>query len=176
MFGEGNARAALMFVGEQPGDAEDRQGHPFVGPAGRVLHEAMIEAGIDPGAAYITNAVKHFKFVLRGKRRIHAKPRVIELRACRPWLAAEIAQVRPNLIVALGASAARTLLGSTFRLSRHRGEVIKCDLAAHVIATVHPSSILRTPSDAARHAAMRSFVEDLRRVKHELSILRERRD
>ncbi|MBV8372107.1 MAG: UdgX family uracil-DNA binding protein [Candidatus Eremiobacteraeota bacterium] len=171
VFGEGKASASLMFVGEQPGDAEDRQGHPFVGPAGRVLHDAMQQAGIDPRAVYITNAVKHFKFVVRGKRRIHAKPKVLEIQACRPWLAAEIDRVRPHLVVALGASAAQSLLGPKFRLTQHRGEVQACDLAPRVMATVHPSSILREPDDAARHQAMRDFVTDLRVIMRRMEDL-----
>ncbi len=150
-----------MFVGEQPGDTEDREGHPFVGPAGRLLRRAMERAGIDARDAYLTNAVKHFKFVRRGKRRIHAKPKVIELRACRPWLEAEIAVVRPRLVVALGSSAAQTLLGPSFRVTQRRGEIIDSDVWGRVAATVHPSSILRSPDAAARHRAMREFVGDL---------------
>ncbi len=164
VFGEGKARAKLMFVGEQPGDSEDREGHPFVGPAGKLLRKAMSEAGIDERSVYITNAVKHFKFIERGKRRIHNKPRVIEIRACRPWLEAEIETVRPEIVVALGATAAQALLGSGFRLTEHRGEIFASDLAKHVIATVHPSSILRARDDDARHAELARFVDDLKAI------------
>jgi uracil-DNA glycosylase len=167
VFGEGPARAKLMFVGEQPGDSEDREGHPFVGPAGRILHEGIAAAGIDLRAIYITNAVKHFKFVQRGKRRIHATPKVYEVRACRPWLEAEIRVVRPALVVALGATAAQTLLGSGFRLTKHRGEVLQSDLAGRVMATLHPSAILRAPDAEARDEAMRGFVADLKVVARE---------
>ncbi len=163
VFGEGSARAKTMFVGEQPGDSEDREGHPFVGPAGKLLRNAMLEAGIEPKGVYITNAVKHFKFVMRGKRRIHAKPRVIEIRACRPWLEAEIRQVKPSLVVALGATAAQTLLGSAFRLTQHRGEMLSSPLAPRIIATVHPSSILRA-TDEDRHREMLQFIQDLKIV------------
>ncbi|HYZ15052.1 MAG TPA: UdgX family uracil-DNA binding protein, partial [Candidatus Acidoferrum sp.] len=156
--------AYVMFVGEQPGDSEDREGHPFVGPAGKLLRRAMVEAGIDPADAYITNAVKHFKYIWRGKRRIHNKPKVTEIRACRPWLEAEIKLVRPNVVVALGATAAQALLGSAFRLTAHRGELLASDLAPRVIATVHPSSILRAPDDDARHVEMAEFIADLRCV------------
>jgi uracil-DNA glycosylase family protein len=169
VFGEGPARAKLMFVGEQPGDSEDREGHPFVGPAGRILHEGIAAAGIDLRAIYITNAVKHFKFVQRGKRRIHATPKVYEIRACRPWLEAEIRVVRPALVVALGATAAQTLLGSGFRLTKHRGEVLQSDLAGRVMATLHPSAILRAPDAGARDEAMRGFVADLKAVAREAS-------
>lgn len=164
VFGEGAAHAAVMFVGEQPGDSEDKEGHPFVGPAGRLLDRALQEAGISRTETYITNAVKHFKFIWRGKRRIHNKPRQIEIRACRPWLDAEVKAVRPRVVVALGATAAQALLGSTFRLTQHRGEPIASDLPMPVIATVHPSSILRAPDDETRHAEMAKFVDDLRRV------------
>ncbi len=164
VFGEGPAHARVMFVGEQPGDSEDREGHPFVGPAGKLLRRAMVEAGIEPREAYITNAVKHFKFIWRGKRRIHNKPKVTEIRACRPWLEAEIKLVRPEIVVALGATAAQALLGSSFRLTAHRGEVVSSDLAPRVIATVHPSSILRAPDDEARHVEMVEFIGDLKRV------------
>lgn len=164
VFGEGKARAELMFVGEQPGEGEDRAGHPFVGPAGMLLRKTMQQAGIDPKGAYITNAVKHFKFVERGKRRIHAKPKTIEVQACSPWLEAEIALVKPQLVVALGATAAQALLGSAFRLTKHRGEVIASPLAPRVIATVHPSSILRAPNPDRRHRELALFLEDMRTV------------
>lgn len=164
VFGEGKARASLMLVGEQPGDREDIEGHPFVGPAGKLLHRALDEAGIDPKSAYITNAVKHFKYVVRGKRRIHNKPRTIEIRACAPWLEAEIEAVKPKIVVALGATAAQALLGSGFKLTQHRGEVHESALAARVLATVHPSAILRARDDESRHREYAMFVEDLRIV------------
>jgi uracil-DNA glycosylase family protein len=166
VFGEGPVHAKLLFVGEQPGDSEDLQGHPFVGPAGRVLHEGMAAAGIDPDAVYITNAVKHFKFVQRGKRRIHATPKVYEIRACRPWLEAELKVVKPSLVVALGATAAQTLLGPTFRLTQHRGEILRSDLADKIMATLHPSVILRLP-DEDRDEAMRGFIADLKAAAKE---------
>jgi uracil-DNA glycosylase len=159
----------LMFVGEQPGDSEDLAGHPFVGPAGRVLHDGFQAAGIDPKDAYITNAVKHFKFVLRGKRRIHATPKVHEIRACRPWLEAELKVVRPSLVVALGATAAQAILGSGFRLTKHRGEIIDSELAGRVLATLHPSAILRAPDRDARDEAMRGFIADLKIVACEVA-------
>lgn len=162
VFGEGKAPAKLMFIGEQPGDIEDRTGHPFVGPAGQLLRKAMVEAGIDPDATYITNAVKHFKYIVRGKRRIHVKPKVIEVEACEPWLEAEIKLVQPEIVVALGATAAQALLGSRFRLTQHRGEFQSCDLAPRVIATVHPSSILRAPDPETRRREMALFVRDLK--------------
>jgi uracil-DNA glycosylase len=164
VFGEGDAGAAVIFVGEQPGDQEDRQGRPFVGPAGRVLDEALVEAGIDRATTYVTNAVKHFKWQARGKRRIHAKPAWSELAACRPWLEAELAVVRPRVLVCLGATAAQSLLGRQFRVTRQRGEWVESDLAEHVTATIHPSAILRQQDDEARHREMRAFVEDLQLV------------
>jgi DNA polymerase len=163
VFGEGAARAWLMFVGEQPGDEEDRSGHPFVGPSGKLLRKAMHDAGITARDAYITNAVKHFKFIERGKRRIHAKPKVAEIRACEPWLEAEIAVVRPQLVVALGATAAQTLLGSAFRLTKHRQELIPSKWGP-VVATMHPSSILRAPDSESRARELRHFLDDLRFV------------
>jgi DNA polymerase len=168
VFGEGRARAPLMLVGEEPGDAEDVQGHPFVGPAGKLLHAAMGEAGIAERDAYVTNAVKHFKFVERGKRRIHVAPRRLEVKACFPWLEAEIAAVRPRLVVALGATAARALLGPSFRLTAHRGRAFATDLGPQVIATVHPSAILRAPDDETRHRQRAAFVADLRRIARAL--------
>jgi DNA polymerase len=164
VFGEGDAHAVAMFVGEQPGDAEDRAGHPFVGPAGKLLRDAMAEAGIDPERAYITNAVKHFKFVERGKRRIHAKPNRIEVRACEAWLQAEIAVVKPQVLVALGATAAQALFGPSFRVTAERGRDVPTTLAPHAFATVHPSSILRAPDPEARHSELARFVDDLRIV------------
>ena len=163
VFGEGPPRARLMFVGEQPGDREDLEGRPFVGPAGQLLRESLTRAGIVAADAYITNAVKHFKFIERGKRRIHATPKIIEIRACEPWLEAEIAQVKPELVVALGATAARVLLGNTFRLTQHRREIHSSRYAPRVTATVHPSSILRA-DDADRAAQTAEFVEDLRYI------------
>lgn len=165
VFGEGKARAALMLVGEQPGNSEDLQGHPFVGPAGALLRKAMAQAGIEPKSVYVTNAVKHFKFVERGKKRIHQKPKSIEIQACEPWLQAEIRLIRPQLVVALGATAAQVLLGSSFRLTKHRGELFASELAPRVTATVHPSSILRAPDDRTRRREMGKFLEDLRRIK-----------
>jgi len=164
VFGEGAAGSVVMFVGEQPGDREDREGRPFVGPAGRVFDEGLAAAGIDRELAYVTNAVKHFKWQARGKRRIHAKPAWSELAACRPWLDAELAVVRPKVLVCLGATAAQSLLGRQFRVTRQRGEWIESDLAEHVTATIHPSSILRQRDDESRHAEMESFVRDLRKV------------
>jgi DNA polymerase len=155
----------MMMVGEQPGDNEDRLGHPFVGPAGRILHRAMEEAGIDQRQVYVTNAVKHFKFVERGKRRIHAKPKTIEIRACKPWLEAEIAVIRPALILALGATAAQSLLGSSFRLLANRGKLIAATLPHPVMATIHPSAILRAPDDRTRRRELGKFVEDLEAAK-----------
>lgn len=164
VFGEGPARAKVVFVGEQPGDVEDRAGHPFVGPAGTLLRKAMSQAGIEPKSAYITNAVKHFKFIERGKKRIHQKPKTIEIQACEPWLEAEIRKVRPQVVVALGATAAQALLGNKFRLTKHRGQILTSPLAPQVLATVHPSSILRAPDSATRHREMSKFLEDLRQV------------
>jgi DNA polymerase len=153
-----------MLVGEQPGDREDIEGRPFVGPAGRILDEALAAAGIDRDATYVTNAVKHFKWVARGKRRIHAKPTWSETMACRPWLEAEIAVVRPRVLVCLGAVAAQSLLGKQFRVTKQRGEWIESDLAARVTATIHPSAILRQRDAEARHAELARFVDDLRKV------------
>jgi uracil-DNA glycosylase len=151
-----------MLVGEEPGDSEDRAGRPFVGPAGKLLHRAMETAGIALRDTYVTNAVKHFKFIERGKRRIHQKPRTLEIRACKPWLDAEIELVRPSLIIALGATAAQALLGTGFRLLANRGRIITGQLTVPVLATIHPSAILRAPDSETRHAEMRKFVRDLR--------------
>jgi DNA polymerase len=164
VFGEGRADAKVMFVGEQPGNDEDLQGRPFVGPAGRLLDDALKEAGIDRRQMYITNVVKHFKWQLRGKRRIHEKPKEKEIMACMPWLEAEIATVKPKVIVALGATAAQALLGKDFRVTRRRGEFIKSPLAPTVMATVHPSSILRMPDDQSRRSERERFVADLKEV------------
>jgi DNA polymerase len=163
VFGEGPARADLMLVGEQPGDQEDKAGRPFVGPAGRILEQALDEAGIDRATVYVTNTVKHFKWEARGKRRIHQKPNAAEVSACRPWLDSEIEAVQPKIVVALGAVAAQALLGREFRVSRQRGEVVAWPDGRLVTATVHPSSILRAP-DERRAAEMAAFVDDLRTV------------
>jgi DNA polymerase len=152
-----------MLVGEQPGDREDKEGRPFVGPAGRLLDEALDEAGIDRRLAYVTNVVKHFKWIGRGKRRIHQKPNWSEIAACRPWLEAELAVVRPQVLVCLGATAAQALLGRDFRVTRQRGELVESELAPNALATVHPSSILRA-DDAEREAEYAAFVDDLRVV------------
>jgi DNA polymerase len=153
-----------MLVGEQPGDKEDLAGRPFVGPAGRLLDEALGEAGIDRSRTYVTNAVKHFKWQGRGKRRIHQKPTWSESVACRPWLETELETVRPRVVVALGATAAQSLLGKDFRVTKQRGELLESSLAEHVVATVHPSSILRQQDDDAREAECAAFVADLRVV------------
>jgi DNA polymerase len=168
VFGEGAQASEVMFVGEQPGDQEDRAGRPFVGPAGRVLDEGMEAAGIDRRSAYVTNAVKHFKWQARGKRRIHQKPNAFEQAACRPWLEAELEAVRPRVLVLLGATAAQSLLGSSFRVTKMRGVPVASDLAPTVLATVHPSSILRAPDEEARRQAMADFVSDLRVVAEAL--------
>lgn len=171
VFGEGSARARMMLVGEQPGDSEDRLGHPFVGPAGKLLDRALGEAGIERRQVYVTNAVKHFKFVERGKRRIHAKPKTIEIRACQPWLQAEISVLHPSLIVALGATAAQSLLDSSFRLLANRGRVISDLLPTPVLATIHPSAILRATDDKSRHREMSKFIEDLIAARDALPVL-----
>jgi uracil-DNA glycosylase family protein len=164
VFGEGGRRAKLMLIGEQPGNEEDLSGKPFVGPAGRLLDEALELAGIDRRLAYVTNVVKHFKWEARGKRRIHKKPNSAEIDACRPWLEAEIATIKPKAIVCLGATAAQALLGKDFRVTKRRGEFIESPLAPFVTATVHPSSILRAPDDETRRAEMHRFVNDLKKV------------
>ncbi len=169
VFGEGPRKAEVMLVGEQPGDAEDLAGHPFVGPAGRLLDAALAEAGIDRRQVYVTNVVKHFKWEPRGKRRIHAKPNAAEIGACRPWLEVEIALVKPRVLVCLGATAAQALLGRSFKVSRQRGTLVPSPLAPIVTATVHPSSILRAPDDETRREEMRRFVQDLRQVAREIS-------
>jgi uracil-DNA glycosylase family protein len=164
VFGEGRAAAEVMLVGEQPGNDEDLEGHPFVGPAGRILSDALEQAGIDRTRTYVTNVVKHFKWEPRGKRRIHKKPNAGEIGACRPWLDSEIAVVHPRIIVLLGATAAKALLGNSFKVSMDRGRFVESSLAPLVTATVHPSSILREPDSTARREAMRAFVKDLRKV------------
>src|SRR5438876_1384286 len=163
VFGEGAAHASVMFVGEQPGDKEDLAGHPFVGPAGRVLDEALAEVGIDRKRVFVTNAVKHFKWRASGKRRLHEQPNGTEIAACRMWLELELQLVKPDIVVALGATAAQALLGPAFRVTRDRGKVVASPLAPRVVATVHPSSILRAP-DQTRDEEMRAFVRDLRFV------------
>ncbi len=170
VFGEGAAASRVMFVGEQPGDEEDRTGHPFAGPAGRLLDTALEEAGIDRTQAYVTNVVKHFKWEARGKRRIHAKPNAVEIAACVPWLAAELEAVKPRILVCLGATAAQALLGRQFRVTADRGKWIESTLAPYVTATVHPSSILRSPGGETRRAAMAHFVADLRLVAQALQL------
>jgi uracil-DNA glycosylase family protein len=158
-----------MFVGEQPGDKEDLEGKPFVGPAGALLDKALVEAGIDRTKVYVTNAVKHFKWEQRGKRRIHKKPNAAEIAACRPWLDAEISVLKPRVVVCLGATAAQALLGPDFRVTQRRGEFVESPLAPLVMATVHPSSILRAPDDETRHEEMRRFVADLKKLSRVLS-------
>ena len=178
VFGEGLKRARVMLVGEQPGDREDRAGKPFVGPAGRELDKALEKVGIARDDVYITNVVKHFKFEERGRRRIHQTPKRFEIDACRPWLDAELEQVEPDALVLLGATAAKALLGSSFRLTQHRGEVLPTELAplvpdwVIVSATVHPSAILRAPDDEARQAQREAFTEDLRAVARAVAELR----
>jgi uracil-DNA glycosylase len=169
VFGEGAKKAQLMFVGEQPGNDEDLAGKPFVGPAGKLLDAALEAAGIDRRTVYVTNVVKHFKWEPRGKRRIHAKPNSVEISACLPWLNAELSVVKPDVLVCLGATAAQALLGKQFRVTQHRGEFIESPLAPRVMATVHPSSILRAPDEETRHAEKRRFVEDLKRAAKAIS-------
>lgn len=166
VFGEGSSNARIMMVGEQPGDQEDRMGRPFVGPAGRILDLALSKAGIERSEVYVTNVVKHFKWspAERGKRRIHKKPRYSEIHACRPWLDAELEAVRPQILVCLGASAAQSLLGREFRVSQQRGQIVESTLAPYVIATVHPSSILRAQDENSRHFQMEAFIRDLKKV------------
>jgi uracil-DNA glycosylase family protein len=164
VFGEGARRAEVMLVGEQPGDKEDLAGRPFVGPAGRLLDEALEEAGIDRAQTYVTNAVKHFKWQGRGKRRIHQKPSWSESTACRPWLEAELEIVEPRVLVALGATAAQSLLGRDFRVTQHRGELLASPLAENVTATIHPSAILRQQDDRSRQTELAAFVDDHRVV------------
>jgi uracil-DNA glycosylase len=169
VFGEGRGRARIMMIGEVPGDQEDRQGHPFVGPAGAVLDKALAAAGIDRNEVYVTNIVKHFKFEPRGKRRIHKKPNALQIAACRPWLDAELAVVRPEIVVLLGATAAQGIMGRNFRVTQHRGQWVQSKIAPFVLATVHPSSILRAPDDESRHREMAQFIADLKPVAQQLS-------
>ena len=163
VFGEGSSKAEVLFVGEQPGDQEDLQGKPFVGPAGKLFDKALEDAGIDRSQVYVTNVVKHFKWQARGKRRIHQKPNWSEIAACRPWLEAELEVVQPRVLVCLGATAAQALLGRDFRVTKQRGELVDSDLAENVIATVHPSSILRA-DDETRESEFRELVGDLKKV------------
>ena len=165
VFGEGKQTSTVMFIGEQPGDKEDLAGRPFVGPAGALLDKALGEAGIDRAKVYVTNVVKHFKWEPRGKRRIHKKPNGTEINACRPWLDAEIRVVKPQAIVCLGSTAAQAVIGPKFRVSVQRGELVKSPLAPLVTATVHPSSILRAPTDEGRRAETERFVDDLKKIR-----------
>jgi uracil-DNA glycosylase family protein len=162
VFGEGPAQASLMLVGETAGDQEDLHGRPFVGPAGKLLDRCLAEAGLDRKQSYVTNVVKHFKFTPRGKRRIHGKPNAMEIRACIPWLKAEIERVKPEMIVCLGATAAKALLGASFRVSQQRGVAVPSPLAPLVMATVHPSSLLRAPDEETRHREIARFTADLK--------------
>ncbi len=164
VFGEGPNSAQIVFIGEQPGDEEDRRGHPFVGPSGKLLDRALAEAGIDRSLVYVTNAVKHFKFEERGKRRLHKKPSGLEIRACRPWMEAEINLIQPQIIVCLGATAAQSILGASYRLTKERGQFVRNSWAPHVTSTVHPSAILRAPDEAQRHLEYERFVADLEKV------------
>jgi len=172
VFGEGPSTPEIIFVGEQPGDQEDRTGHPFVGPAGKLLNEAMQQAGIDPSRVYFTNVVKHFKWVAakRGKKRIHKTPRYSEINACRPWLDAELRVAKPRVLVCLGATAAQSLLGREFSVTRQRGQTVESTLAPFVMATVHPSSILRAQDEDARNSQMQAFVKDLKIVAARLKM------
>jgi uracil-DNA glycosylase family protein len=171
VFGEGKQTATVMFIGEQPGDREDLSGRPFVGPAGALLDKSLEEAGIDRARVYVTNVVKHFKWEPRGKRRIHKKPNAVEITACRPWLESEIRVVKPRAIVCLGATAAQAVIGPKFKVSIQRGLFVPSELAEYVTATVHPSSILRAPSDEARRMERARFVEDLKKIREALGAL-----
>src|SRR5438045_720363 len=169
VFGEGPKHATIMLVGEQPGDSEDVAGKPFVGPAGKILDRALAEAGINRNEVYVTNAVKHFKWEPRGKRRIHQKPNSREIAACRPWLEAELRLVKPRLLVCLGSTAGQTLFGPSFRVTRERGKVLSSKLAPRNLATVHPSSLLRQPDEESRQREYNRFVVDLRAARREAS-------
>jgi DNA polymerase len=164
VFGEGPSTAEIVLIGEQPGDEEDRRGHPFVGPAGKLLDRGLGDAGIDRSLTYVTNAVKHFKFEERGKRRLHKKPSGLEVAACRPWLEAELELIQPAIVVCLGATAAQALFGNAYRVTRERGKFIETSPGRHLTSTVHPSSILRAPDEAARHREYELFVNDLKAV------------
>jgi len=168
VFGEGQSKARVMLVGEQPGDQEDIQGRPFVGPAGKILDKALEEAGINRDEVYVTNAVKHFKWEPRGKRRIHKKPNSMEITACKPWIEAEIDVIKPDVIVCLGATAAQALLGREFRVSTQRGTWVSSPLAPFVMATVHPSSLLRAPDEVTRRLETKRFIQDLKLVREAL--------
>ena len=168
VFGEGAAHAKVMLVGEQPGDYEDRAGHPFVGPAGKLLDEALGEAGIERNEVWVTNAVKHFKWEPRGKRRIHQKPNAREIAACFHWLRGEVALLKPQVIVCLGATAAQAVLGRSVRVMAERGNLLRSELAPHVLITIHPSAILRAPDEPSRAAQYRDFVADLKKVERVL--------
>jgi DNA polymerase len=170
VFGEGQAHARVFFIGEQPGDKEDLEGRPFVGPAGNLLNTALEQAGIDRNEVYVTNAVKHFKWEPRGKRRIHKKPNAAEISACRPWLDGELSAVQPAVVVCLGATAAQAIMGRAFRVTKQRGEFLRSPEGYSVLATVHPSSILRAPDEDARHEEMRLFVDDLRKVAQRINV------
>lgn len=174
VFGEGPRSARTIFIGEQPGDEEDRAGQPFVGPAGRLLDRALEEAGIDRSSVYVTNAVKHFKFEERGKRRIHKKPSTSQITACRPWLEAEIAVIRPDVILCLGATAAQAVFGATYRLTNERGRFIEHPWARQATSTIHPSAILRAPDEDRRHHEYQRFVADLKLVREALRASRSR--
>jgi uracil-DNA glycosylase family protein len=165
VLGEGKRSAAIVLIGEQPGDEEDRKGRPFVGPAGRILDRALADAGIDRNAVYVTNAVKHFKFEERGKRRIHKKPNGLELRACRPWLEAEMGVIKPSILVCLGATAAQTVFGPSWRVTKERGRFVAHPWAPQATSTIHPSAILRAPTDEQRHTEYAAFVADLKKVQ-----------
>lgn len=164
VFGEGSRKAKVVFIGEQPGNDEDFAGKPFVGPAGKLLDKALVEAGINRHEVYVTNAVKHFKWEPKGKRRIHKKPNAREILACRPWLDAELEVLKPKVVVCLGATAAQALLGKDFRVSQRRGEFVESPLAEYVVATVHPSSILRAPDDETRHAELARLTDELKKI------------
>jgi uracil-DNA glycosylase family protein len=162
VFGEGSTSARLILIGEQPGDREDIEGHPFVGPAGRLLDQALVAAGIDRDEVYVTNAVKHFKWTERGKRRLHKKPSSREISACRPWLSSEIEVLHPQGLICLGATASQALLGTAFRLTQRRGELMKSDLAGWIMATYHPSAVLRAPDEERRHQMRDELIADLK--------------
>ena len=165
VFGEGPRSSSVVLIGEQPGDEEDRMGHPFVGPSGRLLDRALEDAGIDRSAVYVTNAVKHFNFEERGKRRIHKKPSAAETAACRPWLEAEMALIRPKIIVCMGATAAQSVFGRDYRLTKERGQFVEHAWAPHATSTVHPSAILRAPDEEQRHLEYQKFIADLKKVQ-----------
>jgi len=173
VFGEGKQSSLIMFIGEQPGDKEDLSGRPFVGPAGALLDKALDEAGIDRAKVYVTNVVKHFKWEPRGKRRIHKKPNAVEITACRPWLEAEIEAIKPRAIICLGSTAAQAVISPKFRVSVQRGQFVKSELAEYVTATVHPSSILRAPTDEARREERTRFVNDLKKIRRALGAIAE---